>query len=113
MRGGKRDGAGRRKGTLNRRTREIAEQAATSGLTPLEVMLRAMSEHVKEKRWDQAAVFAKDAAPYMHPRLAAVEHTGRDGGPIEFRDLSSLDDDELIALERIRAKLAKSGSDSG
>ena len=26
---------------------------------------------------------AKDAAPYMHPRLAAIEHSGPDGGPIQ------------------------------
>ena len=23
---------------------------------------------------------AKDAAPYVHPRLSAIEHTGKDGG---------------------------------
>jgi hypothetical protein len=28
---------------------------------------------------------AKNAAPYRHPRLAAIEHTGKDGGPIETR----------------------------
>lgn len=27
---------------------------------------------------------ARDAAPYIHPRLAAVEHTGKDGGPVQF-----------------------------
>jgi len=27
---------------------------------------------------------AKAAAPYMHPRLAAIEHTGADGGPIQI-----------------------------
>jgi hypothetical protein len=25
---------------------------------------------------------ARDAAPYVHPRLASVEHAGKDGGPI-------------------------------
>ncbi len=28
---------------------------------------------------------ARDAASYMHPRLAAIEHTGADGGPIVIR----------------------------
>jgi hypothetical protein len=28
---------------------------------------------------------ARDAAPYMHPRLASVEHTGKDGGPVLFK----------------------------
>jgi len=27
---------------------------------------------------------ARDAAPYIHPKLTAVEHTGKDGGPIEI-----------------------------
>jgi hypothetical protein len=26
---------------------------------------------------------AKDAAPYIHPKLAAIEHTGADGGAID------------------------------
>ena len=26
---------------------------------------------------------ASDAAPYMHPKLAAIQHTGEDGGPIQ------------------------------
>jgi hypothetical protein len=29
------------------------------------------------------ADMAKSAAPYIHPRLQAVEHTGRDGGSIK------------------------------
>lgn len=28
---------------------------------------------------------ASDAAPYIHPRLAAVEHTGKDGGPVQVQ----------------------------
>lgn len=28
---------------------------------------------------------ARDAASYMHPKLAAIEHTGANGGPIEMR----------------------------
>lgn len=28
---------------------------------------------------------ARDAAAYMHPKLAAIEHTGANGGPIEVR----------------------------
>jgi hypothetical protein len=29
-----------------------------------------------------AARFARDAAPYVHPKLAAIEHTGSDGHPL-------------------------------
>jgi hypothetical protein len=41
-RGGKREGAGRKKGALTVRTQKIAEQAAKEGKTPLEVMLDNM-----------------------------------------------------------------------
>lgn len=41
------------------------------------------------------------------------EHGGKNGGPIEYVDLSALSDDELDQLEKIRAKLTKPGSDQG
>ncbi len=40
-RGGKCPGAGRKQGPATKRTREIADKAVTSGMTPLEVMIRA------------------------------------------------------------------------
>lgn len=82
-RGGKRPGAGRPKGAATKKTREIADRAAEEGITPLEVMLEAMNHFRSAGELEKAAGIAKDAAPYMHPRLAAVEHTGKDGGPME------------------------------
>jgi hypothetical protein len=82
-RGGARPGAGRKQGSATKKTREIADKAAASGITPLEVMLEAMNAFRVAGDLEKAASFAKDAAPYMHPRLAAVEHTGEDGGPID------------------------------
>lgn len=81
--GGARKGAGRKPGSTTRKTREIADKAAAAGITPLEVMLEAMNAFRGAGDLEKAASFAKDAAPYMHPRLAAVEHTGEDGGPID------------------------------
>ena len=83
-RGGSRPGAGRKKGAASKRTREIADAAVADGLSPLEVMLKAMRFHADAERWDDAADVAKDAAPYIHPRLAAVEHKGPDDGPIQI-----------------------------
>lgn len=84
--GGARKGAGRKKGSATKRTREIADKAAEEGITPLEYMLQIMrGEEVSEDEKVQIArealrfEAAKAAAPYMHPRLAAVEHTGADG----------------------------------
>lgn len=84
-RGGKRIGAGRKPGGRNKKSREIADRAAAEGVTPLEVMLKAMREHYDAKRYDLAASIAKDAAPYMHPRLASVEMSGDPDSPIIHR----------------------------
>ncbi len=81
--GGKREGAGRKPGTANLKTREIANKALQEGITPLEVMLAAMRKAYDAEDMKEAATFAKDAAPYVHPRLAAVEHAGPGGGPVQ------------------------------
>jgi hypothetical protein len=77
-RGGARPGAGRPPGSKNQRSAEIARQAVEAGITPIEVMLSAMRD-----LWDEgtseakreAARIAKDAAPYVHPRLASIDQT--------------------------------------
>ena len=120
MRGGKREGAGRRKGSLTVRTRETAERALAEGKSPLEVMLGNMG-HFQQVALDAEYVLegltaaeitgkaqtpdeqfklllakakhaaglrqmahecARDAAPYVHPKLTAVTHSGPDGGAI-------------------------------
>lgn len=100
-RGGARPGAGRKKGAATQKTREIADREAQNGLTPLEYMLQVMrtepSADLEPREMLNAVSLrfeaAKAAAPYMHPRLAAVEHSGPDGGAIEhsiavvFRDV--------------------------
>lgn len=79
-RGGKREGAGRKKGALTKRTQEILAAAAVEGETPLEYMLRVMRDKAAdERRRDSMAVAA---AAFMHPRLAAVEHSGDKDNPI-------------------------------
>lgn len=79
-RGGKRAGSGRKPGSATKKTREIADKAAEEGITPLEVMLKAMRHHMSNFDTTEsldalaaAASVAKDAAPYIHPRLASVE----------------------------------------
>jgi hypothetical protein len=112
-RGGKREGAGRKPGSKTRRTRAVAEAAAREGITPLEVMLKAMRAHLNGRRLDQAAAVAKDAAPYMHPRLGSVQHSGPNGGPIVTVDVSKLSDEQLAALEPVLAALAAAGDPAG
>ena len=78
--GGARPGSGRKKGSLTTKTQELLAKAALDGITPLEVMLKAMRLHAEDSKWDEAAGIAKDAAPYIHPRLAAIEHAGKGPG---------------------------------
>ncbi len=79
--GGKRPGAGRPRGAVSKRSTEIAAALAKKGITPLEYMLKVM----RDPRADAARRddMAKAAASYMHPRLNAIQHTGKDGEPIQ------------------------------
>ena len=101
--GGARPGAGRKTGSLTKRTRQIAEAVATQGITPLEVMMKVMHQLYEEasniqegglgdkaladeariKLLNMAATVGRHAAPYVHPRLSAIEHTGKDGAPLQ------------------------------
>lgn len=74
--GGKRPGSGRKKGSANRKTREVADRAAAAGVTPLEVLLEAMTYYHGQGDRQKAAAMAKEAAPYCHPRLSAVALSG-------------------------------------
>lgn len=79
--GGARKGAGRTKGACTTKTREIADQAIMSGITPLEYLLNVMRNETEEPSVRMDA--AKSAAPYVHPRLASesvtVSGTGEGG----------------------------------
>lgn len=84
-----------------------ATALAHAGLSPLEVMLKVMHElivaadaadaaahgsgdlfgdtSVSESRiklLNMAAAVGRHVAPYVHPRLSAIEHTGKDGAPL-------------------------------
>lgn len=75
-RGGKRPGAGRkaRKDTpAGKLQEEIKLRALKEGTTPLEVMLEGMRDAYAAGGAKAAMPYAKEAAPYLHPRLAAVE----------------------------------------
>lgn len=139
--GGKRPGAGRKPGSLTKRTREIAEKASALGKTPLEVMLDNM-RHFQQVALDAEAVLdgltaeeitgtemkpedqfkvllakakhaaglrqmahecARDAAPFIHARLASVQmEVGKVG------DFDGLDANEL--RERLVREAAELGA---
>lgn len=115
---GKKTG-GRAKGTQNKATAARQEQVAADGVTPLDVMLENMRfahEHAAEVlakvmslepegetpgqgldayremlRFRQIAEdCAKDAAPYVHPKLASIVHKGDKENPLTML-LQSID----------------------
>lgn len=78
--GGPREGAGRKAGIPNKRTAEKAAEVEASGLTPLDFMLsilRNADADDAKRMWA-----AEKAAPYVHAKLASVEHKGDGGGPL-------------------------------
>lgn len=108
-RGGPRAGAGRPRGSKNRITRlrqDVAERALAEGISPLDVMLRTMRELWSAGKRAEATKVAKEAAPYVHPRLSAV-----DADVKKHFDLSGLSDDELdcvIESERAAVQMIES-----
>lgn len=74
-RGGAREGAGRKAGQKSQKTIEreaVKAKALDDGITPLEVMISAMREAYEQGDKRAAAGFARDAAPYLHPKLSNV-----------------------------------------
>lgn len=79
-RGGARSGAGRKRGVRAKKTAERLAAIEASGLTPLDFLLQTMRDEKLERMVRMDA--AKSAAPYVHPKLANVELTGKNGGAI-------------------------------
>lgn len=87
---------GRQKGSRNKAAAAQREAVAKSGLTPLDFMLNIMRGEACPADANPAQIIAfhtlrfeaaKAAAPYVHPKLANIEHSGPDGGAIEFREV--------------------------
>jgi hypothetical protein len=109
MAGGRKTG-GRKKGSVNKRTLALRVQAVAllegvdaSRMTPLDVMLHVM----RDNRLDATLRFeaARAAAPYLHPRLAAIEHTGASAGPIQVEKRHSSDIEVARMIARVLLKV--------
>jgi hypothetical protein len=79
--GGARPGAGRPKGAISKITEEAIAQAEAGGEMPLAFLLRIMRDDGADeaKRID----CAKAAAPFLHPKLNAIDLTGGEGAVAE------------------------------
>lgn len=96
--GGAQPGAGRPKGMQNKKTTELLERVAAEGIMPIDVFLNDMryfynlgenkmriaeqeSDVKKQAKHVRAALelkdiardCARDAAPYLHPKLASLQ----------------------------------------
>lgn len=83
--GGPRSGAGRKPGTVSKQTkdrRRAIHKASSEGIMPLDVMLGTMRSLWAQAHYGpvpneelklQAHAVAKDAAPYLHPKLSNIE----------------------------------------
>jgi hypothetical protein len=86
--GGARRGSGRPKGSRNKRHQVVIDEALLPGLMPIEWMLSVLRDpKAEQSRRDE---MAKQCAPFLHPRLAAVEmnRTGRGGAGAVSSDVA-------------------------
>ena len=88
--GGKRPGAGKKKGSIAKKTAALVEAVTKSGITPLDYMLQVLRDenNAKDLRLDAA----KSAAPYVHSKLpTAIVTPPPPSGPVAEEDESLLD----------------------
>ena len=104
---------GRRKGSRNKRTGEFKAAVLAAGVTPLEYMLAVMRDpSVDADRRDRMAAAA---APFLHPRLQAVEarvdvrHNVRELSAAEMLEVLGVIDDAAEELPQIPGPDGPSG----
>lgn len=97
-RGGRRPGSGRKPGAATKKTREAAELILAAGITPLGYFQGLLEGTMAfdEVKFEAA----KAAAPYVHARLAAVEHSGSVG----IKRATEVSDDELAHIAAGRSE---------
>lgn len=98
QRGGARPGAGRKKGSVSEAkviggkvSGRVAKSLAATNATPLEIMARVMAGDVTVTEMQFEA--AKAAAPYIHPKLSAVQMNAT-----VRKSFADMSDEELAAL---------------
>lgn len=82
-RGGKREGAGRKPGTPNTKTSEIAARALAEGISPLEFLMKVVRGEYPDADFSHQLDAAKAAAPYCHAKIAPIDAS--DGGSQKVR----------------------------
>jgi len=100
-RGGKRLGAGRKKKQSAKTNLELRKQIAMGkGILPLEYLLNIMRRTDGKTTPERRFAAAVAAAPYLHPKLQAIQHS------VNPLDLRLLNDEQLDLLRRFTKSLA-------
>ena len=88
---------GRRKGSINKKTRAIADHARQEGLTPLEYLCGI----VRDEKQPQAVRMqaAEKALPYMHPRLEMIAAMVDQRSTTDYEIKATLEERLAIAQE--------------
>lgn len=105
QRGGKREGAGRRPGRVSAAKRALAEMARDHAEGALETLASIHADKTQPASARVSAATAILDRAYGKPPQA-LEHTGKDGGPITTAtvfDLSKMTDAELEAYRTLAA----------
>lgn len=105
MRGGKREGAGRKPGSLNESTIEIREIARKYGPEMIEGLVQLARSAESESARTQAMGMVLDRG-YGKPKQE-LEHVGKDGGPIQTEELSASEAARRIAFTLAQATATK------
>ncbi|HET9564090.1 MAG TPA: hypothetical protein VFP27_06190 [Mycobacterium sp.] len=93
-----------------REFREAVTRARTRAEAACQLTIRLSAQNGD---WKAAAFWLERVLPERWARKQAIEHTGKDGGPVQVRtqpslDLSKLSTDELRDLEQLLALAAVS-----
>jgi hypothetical protein len=90
---------GRQKGAKNKSTvlhemkvKERLGDTLTADIMPLEVMMAAMRKAWHDGDVKEAVLHAERAAPYCHPKLQALKHSGDAENPVAMAIMSGVPD---------------------
>lgn len=111
QRGGKRPGAGRRKGSVAKATREHKATLGELARKHTDVAMKALADIAAKGESESARVAASNSIldrAYGRP-VQAVQHSGSVG----TYDLTKVSDDDLDRLENILGPIALASGDQG
>ena len=89
---------GRKNGTPNRASAARQAEVAASGITPLDYMLKVLRDENADPH--QRFEAAKSAAPYVHPKLANIQHGNDPNNPLN----SGTDADRIAVIKAFLAE---------